>query len=134
MSPSSLYPSPDGRILVYSTDPRDFVSIRTGFEHDGFKIVTVDKINSLYNLDLHDFDLMLMELPSDATVALHAIQMVKESGSWNTMPLLVFSTSTSSESLVNALNAGADDYIVKPFSIRELAARVRAVLRTARRG
>lgn len=134
MSPSAIYASFGGRILVYSSDRQDYASIRAGFERDGFNIVVLDRLDDLYKMNLGEFSLVLLELPADAIQGMHAIQMVKESGEWGGVPLLVFSSSKSSESVVNALNAGADDYLVKPFSMRELTARVRAVLRTARRG
>lgn len=134
MTLSALYASFGGRILVYSSDSKDYADIRVGFERDGFNVVTLNNLDDLYKVDLRDFNLVLFELPEDPDRSLHAIQKVKESGNNYGIPLLVFCTSRSSESLVNALNAGADDYLVKPFSIRELTARVRAVLRTARRG
>lgn len=121
------------RILLTSTDPGDLTRLRTYFERDGYRIVACPTIAQLVKTDLGDYDLILMELPDDITLGVRAIETIKQSTLWSGIPLLVFSPSTRSEILVRALNAGADDYIIKPFSMRELGARVRAVLRSAAR-
>ncbi len=75
-----------------------------------------------------------MELPeNNSTDGLQVIEDLKQNDITYDIPLLVFSTSKKPDLLVNVLNAGADDFIIKPFSVRELSARVRAVLRACRR-
>ena len=123
-----------GRILVASADQKDCADIRINFEREGYRIDCIPSLPDVRSGNLGEYTLILMELPSDVTSGLHAIEKIRQTGSCAYTPLLVFSQSNKSDVLVEALNAGADDYIIKPFSLRELTARVRAVLRSARRG
>lgn len=61
-------------------------------------------------------------------------EFVVELRHWSQVPVLVLSARSAEEDKVRALDAGADDYLVKPFSVGELLARVRALLRRARSG
>lgn len=125
--------SSHGSILVAGSDPDDRELIRRSFESSGYEVVCCESVNEIDIADRGSFNVVLMELTDDIEDGLHAIGSIKQSGSTNTA-LLVFSSSQKCEVLVDALNAGADDYIIKPFSVRELSARVRAVLRSTRRG
>lgn len=120
------------RILVTSTDPKDCTQIRSDFERQGYSIDSCTGVTELVKVDLSPYCLVLLELPLDISSGLRAIETIKQSTRWSRTPVIVYSSSTKSEVLVEALNAGADDYIIKPFSLRELTARIRAVLR--RRG
>ena len=60
------------------------------------------------------------------------VQVVKELRGWSGMPILVLSARSQEESKIRTLDAGADDYLTKPFNVGELQARVRAALRRAR--
>jgi two-component system KDP operon response regulator KdpE len=61
-------------------------------------------------------------------------EVIRHIRSWSAMPILVLSARTHEKSKVSALDAGADDYVTKPFGVGELLARVRAALRHAVRG
>jgi two-component system KDP operon response regulator KdpE len=62
---------------------------------------------------------------------MNGIEVCRELRSWSRMPVVVLSARHSDEEKVALLDAGADDYVTKPFSLREFAARVRAQLRRA---
>lgn len=123
-----------GHILVASTDHADCDLIRGHFESSGYVIECRHSISDIYFTDLTNYSLVLMELPENLEDGIHAIELVKQNSTGFNTPLLVFSASQRSETIVEALNAGADDYVIKPFSVRELTARVKAVLRSTRRG
>jgi two-component system KDP operon response regulator KdpE len=57
------------------------------------------------------------------------ISLIKEFRTWSTIPILILSARSSEQDKITALDAGADDYITKPFGVGELLARVRALLR-----
>lgn len=128
---SSKYSS-QGHILVASTDNTDYDMIRSHFEDYGYVIDSCKSIRDVYMTDLSPYILILLELTENSEEGIHAIESIKQ----NSAPtaVLVFSSSRRNDLLVDALNAGADDYVIKPFSVRELSARVRAVLRSTRRG
>jgi two-component system, OmpR family, KDP operon response regulator KdpE len=74
----------------------------------------------------HKPDLMLVDLGLPDGSGLEVIRRVRE---WSSLPMIVLSARTMEEQKIAALDAGADDYITKPFSAPELLARVRAALR-----
>jgi DNA-binding response OmpR family regulator len=76
-----------------------------------------------------DYDVILLDLGLPDLSGMDVIRAVREYG---TTPIIVLSARTGSSDKVTALDLGADDYVTKPFSPRELAARVRTVLRRAR--
>lgn len=121
-----------GHILVASNDHEDCALIRSHFEPYGFLIECCKSMRDVYMTDLSPYCIILLELSENIEEGLHAIESIKQRSASHDTPVLVYSTSKRSDVLVDALNAGADDYVLKPFSVRELSARVNAVLRTTR--
>ena len=62
------------------------------------------------------------------------VELVREVRGWSTLPIVVLSARGQEQDKVNALDAGADDYLTKPFGVPELLARLRVALRHAQRG
>jgi two-component system KDP operon response regulator KdpE len=62
------------------------------------------------------------------------VELIRELRAWSALPILVLSARTHEEEKIRALDAGADDYLTKPFSVGELLARVRALLRRSQSG
>lgn len=121
-----------GHILVASNDHEDCALIRSHFEPYGFLIECCKSMRDVYMTDLSPYCIILLELSENIEEGLHAIESIKQRSSTRETPVLVYSTSKRSDVLVDALNAGADDYVLKPFSVRELSARINAVLRSTR--
>lgn len=76
-------------------------------------------------------DLIVMDLGLPDT---DGIDVIRELRTWTEQPVIVLSARTHEEAKVGALDAGADDYLTKPFSVSELLARIRAQLRRRNRG
>ena len=74
-------------------------------------------------------DLLLLDL---GLPDMDGTEIIKKLRGWSTMPIIVISARTENSDKVEALDAGADDYLTKPFSVEELLARVRAALRRLR--
>ncbi len=115
------------KILIADDDPQLLRALRITLTVKGYGVVTatngtqaiaaaVDERPDLYILDLG-----MPEL--DGIEVIHAIR------GWSEAPILVVSGRAGSADKVDALDAGADDYVTKPFSIDELLARIRAVTR-----
>lgn len=121
------------RILLSSTDHNEQALIRSSFEREGYHVDCINTLPDPNKNDLSCYELLLIDFPDDITSGIHTIERIRQTFSCATIPLLVLSTTSKCDILVEALNAGADDYILKPFSVRELNARVRAILRSARR-
>ncbi|GAA4095210.1 response regulator transcription factor [Mucilaginibacter panaciglaebae] len=74
-------------------------------------------------------DLIISDLNTPKLSGLDLIEQVKLSDFFNSIPIIILSGEDSSEKRVKCLDAGADDYIVKPFNPAELQSRIRVVLR-----
>jgi DNA-binding response OmpR family regulator len=117
----------DRRILVVDDEERMVRFIRLNLEYDGFKITeafkgaeAIDKIRSSLP-DLILLDVMLPDIDG-----FEVLRMIREI---STVPVIMLTAKGEEDDRVRGLEMGADDYITKPFSPRELVSRVRAVLR-----
>jgi len=117
----------DRRILIVDDEERMVRFIRLNLEHDGFQVLeafngtqAVNKIRSSLP-DLVLLDVMMPDM--DGFEVLRIIREVSR------VPVIMLTAKGEEEDRVRGLEMGADDYITKPFSPRELVSRVRAVLR-----
>ncbi|MDI6695954.1 MAG: response regulator transcription factor [Anaerolineales bacterium] len=115
------------RILVVDDEERMVRFIRLNLEHDGFRVIEAfngtQAINKIRNSipDLVLLDVMMPDL--DGFEVLKIIREV------STVPVIMLTAKGEENDRVRGLELGADDYITKPFSPRELVSRVKAVLR-----
>ncbi|MBN1147890.1 MAG: response regulator transcription factor [Anaerolineales bacterium] len=117
----------DRRILVVDDEERMVRFIRLNLEHDGFRVIeayngaqAIEKVrNSLP-------DLVLLDVMMPDINGFEVLKIVREVSS---VPVIMLTAKGEEDDRVRGLELGADDYITKPFSPRELVSRVRAVLR-----
>ena len=83
---------------------------------------------ALLALSTHHYDIVLLDLGLPDK---DGIEIIKQLRTFSTTPIIVISARTNDEDKISALDAGADDYLTKPFSVEELLARVRSTLRRA---
>jgi len=115
------------RILIADDDPQILRALRVTLTAKGYEIVTAGTGAEAVTaaIDEHP-DLVMLDLGMpelDGVEVIHAIR------GWSATPILVVSGRTGAADKVEALDAGADDYVTKPFSIEELLARLRALTR-----
>ncbi len=121
---------PTAPILVVDDDAKIVRLVRTYLERDGFTVVTAaDGPGALDAIETHQpalvvLDLMLPEL--DGRAVIRAVRRDEEAGR---TPILVLSARSSTIDRIAGLDAGADDYLPKPFSPAELVLRVKSILR-----
>ena len=82
-------------------------------------------------LRFHTPDLLILDLMLPGTDGLEVFRLLKRSEAWSGIPVIMLTARAAEADRVLGLELGADDYLTKPFSARELTARVRAVLRRA---
>ncbi len=117
----------DRKILVVDDEERMVRFIRLNLEHDGFRVIEAFNGNQAINKarsglpDLVLLDVMMPDL--DGFEVLRVLREVSQ------VPVIMLTAKGEEEDRVRGLELGADDYITKPFSPRELVSRVRAVLR-----
>ena len=117
-------------ILIVEDDAKTAEFVERAFREDGFTtVVAGDGEEALARVRVGDFDVAVVDimLPKlDGLGLIRAIRRLKR-----TFPIIVLSALGSVENKIAGLEAGGDDYLAKPFSVAELLARVRALLRRA---
>ena len=121
-----------GRILVVEDDPGIRKFLRVALEAQGFHLAeSASGKEGISNAAVFAPDLVVLALGLPAMDGKDVILGIRE---WSQVPILILSVRHAEEEKVAALDAGANDYVLKPFGIAELLARVRALLRANRRG
>jgi DNA-binding response OmpR family regulator len=117
-------------VLVVQDDARIASFIKRGLEADGFAVRTAsDGADGLRLAESSAFDLIILDLLLPTVTGEEFLTRLRETGS--TVPVIVLTAKDAISDRVANLDAGADDYVTKPFSFAELLARVRARLRSS---
>jgi two-component system phosphate regulon response regulator PhoB len=117
-------------VLVVDDEPDIREVIRFALEGAGFGVLEAghaDEARKLLSSDNPDLILLDWMLPGRS--GLELAQQIKQSASTRSVPIIMVSAKGEEEDRIKGLDTGADDYIAKPFSPREMVARVNAVLR-----
>ncbi|MBG6059347.1 two-component system KDP operon response regulator KdpE [Cryobacterium sp. MP_M5] len=115
------------RILIADDDPQILRALRITLTARGYDIVTAQDGTAALNAAIeHHPDLVMLDLGMPHLDGLGVIAGLR---GWTQVPILVVSGRSGAADKVDALDAGADDYVTKPFSIDELLARIRALTR-----
>ena len=117
------------RVLVVDDEPQILRGLRVVLRNAGYEVdVAATKAEALDALAARPPDAMVLDLVlPDGT----GIEVARDLRRWSQLPVIVLSAVGDEREKVKALDAGADDYVTKPFNSEELTARLRAVLRRA---
>ena len=119
-------------ILIIEDEPAIRAVLRVLLEAQGYRCAEADTaLRAEIEARSHKPDLLLIDLGLPDADGLKVIRRVR---AWSQVPIVVLSARTMEEQKIAALDAGADDYVTKPFSAPELLARIRAALRRDVRG
>ena len=114
-------------VLVVDDDPHLLRILKLALETSGYTVTTaVDGRSALLAATQNPLALVILDL---GLPDIDGVTVIKELREWSRIPVLVLSARHTSEDKVEALDAGADDYLTKPFGPDELLARLRALLR-----
>jgi two-component system KDP operon response regulator KdpE len=120
-------PAPAPRILVVDDEPQILRALRVVLRDAGFEVVLAETASeALDRAAVRPPQAAIVDLMLPDTDGIEVTRLLRE---WSDMPILVLSAVGEEEQKVRALQAGADDYITKPFGSRELVARLQAALR-----
>ena len=114
-------------ILIVEDDPpiRNLISV-TLEAHEYRYINAGNAGNAILEASSHNPDIMLLDL---GLPDMDGVEVIRKIRSWSNMPIIVISARSDDADKIEALDAGADDYLTKPFSVDELLARLRVTLR-----
>ena len=118
---------PTATVIVVEDEPKIRRFVRMSLESEGFAVFEADSVKrGLIEAGTRKPDIVVLDLGlPDAD----GVDFIRDLRTWSEIPVIVLSARVSETDKVRALDAGADDYLVKPFGTAELLARVRAQLR-----
>jgi DNA-binding response OmpR family regulator len=126
---------PKTTLLVIEDDPDIVELLRYNLEREGFRVlVATDGEHGLADATKQQPDLVLLDLMLPGLDGLEVCRRLRTHDATRGIPVLILTAKGEETDVVIGLEMGADDYLTKPFSPRELLARVRALLRRAQRG
>jgi len=116
------------RLLIVEDDKKVARFLEQGLREEGYAVdVALDGTEGEMKARVHDYDLLLLDIMLPGKSGLEIVRSVRAAGI--DVPVLLLTARDGEEDVVMGLNAGADDYLRKPFGFEELLARVRALLR-----
>lgn len=117
------------RILVVDDEETLCEALRFNLENEGYEVETALSAEEALALDLPSFDLVLLDIMMGEVSGLQLASIMKRRKDTADIPIIFCTARDSEDDMVDGLETGADDYITKPYSLRNVIARVRAVLR-----
>ncbi len=119
------------QILVVD-DEEDLCEIlKFNLENEGYIVDTANSAEEALKLDLKKYNLLLLDVMMGEISGFKMANMIKKNKTTANIPIIFITAKDTENDTVTGFNLGADDYISKPFSLREVIARVKAVLRRA---
>ena len=117
------------KILVVD-DEQDICEIlQYNLETEGYEVVTANSAEEALELPLQEYGLILLDVMMDEMSGFQMARKMKDNPATASVPIIFITALDGEDNMVKGLNIGADDYIAKPLSMKEVKARVRAVLR-----
>jgi two-component system OmpR family response regulator len=116
------------RVLVVEDEVRMAALIRRGLEEDGYAVdIATTGPDGLWQAREFAYDAIVLDVMLPGADGFEVCRQLRESGRWS--PILMLTARDGVDDRIRGLDVGADDYLTKPFSFGELAARVRALIR-----
>src|SRR5215469_15442499 len=118
-------------ILVVEDEPKVGKALQEGLEAEGYEVTLAQTgEEGFFQASAHAFDLIILDVMLPGRDGIEVLNTLRKQGART--PVLLLTAKDAIEDRVLGLDAGADDYLVKPFAFAELSARVRALLRRNR--
>lgn len=122
------------KILIVDDEESLRAGLQAYLELEGYRVDAADSAEEALGMDLHSYDLILLDIMMGGISGLEMTERLKADSSTADIPVILLTAKDSADDMVDGLNLGADDYIVKPYYAKNVIARMEAVLRrTGRR-
>lgn len=116
------------RVLYVEDEPKTLTTLRQGLQEEGIDVdIAMSGEEGLSLLSTHTYDIIISDIILPGISGLDFLKKLREEG--NRAPVLLLTALGDTAQKIAGLEAGADDYLVKPFDFRELVARLRALTR-----
>lgn len=117
------------RILIVDDDNNISEILEFNLKNEGYEVDTVISAEEGLKKSLHEFDLMLLDVMMGAISGYKMAEKIRKDGIL--IPIIFLTAKDTENDMLTGFSVGGDDYISKPFSIKEVIARVKAVLKRA---
>ncbi|MGM9845170.1 MAG: response regulator transcription factor [Muribaculaceae bacterium] len=117
------------RILVVDDEDTLCEALRLNLEIEGYDVAVAHSAEEALTMRPADFSLILLDVMMDGMDGFKMAKMLKDNSATAEVPIIFCTARDTEDDMIAGLNLGADDYISKPYSIRNILARVRAVLK-----
>lgn len=119
----------NARILVVDDEEDICAILKFNLSREGYEVVTANSAEEALTLDIASFNLLLLDVMMGGMSGFELTGKLKTDPKTAGVPVIFITARDTEDDAVEGLDLGADDYISKPFSIREVVSRVKAVLR-----
>ena len=119
----------DYRILVVDDEEDLCESLKFNLENEGYEVDTANSAEEALKMNISSYHLLLLDVMMGEISGFKMANLLKKDKKTAQVPIIFITAKDTENDTVTGFNLGADDYISKPFSLREVIARVKAVLR-----
>lgn len=117
------------RVMVVDDEESLCEILKFNLEKEGYEVVTANSAEEVLTLNLNGLDLMILDVMMGELSGFNLAEILRKRPETKSMPIIFCSALDGESDKIKGLDIGADDYISKPFSVAEVMARVRSVLR-----
>lgn len=115
------------KILAVDDEVKILEIVKAYLEHEGYEVITaIDGKGAISRLSEEDFSLAVLDLMLPDITGEEICRLIRKKSD---MPIIMLTAKVDESSIINGLNIGSDDYVTKPFSPKQLVARVNALIR-----
>ena len=122
------------KLLVVDDEETLREGLKIYLEYEGFLVDTAAGAEEAMTYEITRYDLLLLDVMMDRISGIDFALQLKSNPATSEIPIIFLTAKSQDEDMVKGLKIGADDYIVKPFSIKNVLARIGAVLRRSKKG
>lgn len=120
------------RILIVDDEETLCEALRFNLEVEGYRVDTANSAEQVLAMDVSGYDLLLLDIMMGEISGIQLAKILKANPATAAIPIIFCTAKDTEDDMVSGLELGADDYIMKPYSLRNVLARVKTVLRRAR--